>query len=249
MAAFLKRDLIWRGEDVIRGRMKAAMRAAICLCIALLHARGDLVVVQKAENGDGGAVLKSTMKIKGDKARTDTVPDADPNAGMSTILDLASGDRITLDHKLRQFTRRSAAGADGGREAAPAAPPQPRDTGKKEKVGEYEAEIYTTETPDAKFTYWITKDYPDGAAVNGEMKKIRIMDKKRYHSPDLTKLEGVVVKSEVTLKSGPDPGHSMVVTLISAKIQPVDDSEFRVPGEYLEVRIPAAEGAKAQTGN
>ena len=51
--------------------MKAPVRAAICLLIASLHARGDLVVVSKVETKE--MVLTVTMKIKGDKVRTAAV--------------------------------------------------------------------------------------------------------------------------------------------------------------------------------
>ncbi len=120
----------------------------------------------------------------------------------------------------------------------PATQPQIVDTGKTEKVGDYTAEIYTAETPAAKFTFWITKDYPDYAAVNAELKKLRTMEGKLTGNlyPDFAKTDGVTIKFTVLLNTG----KLTTTTLTSAKVQPVDDAEFQLPGDYTEIQPAAA---------
>ena len=214
--------------------MRATVRAAICLVLACsLHARGDLVLVQKSEAN--GKVLTTTMKIKGGKARTDRTAEANPSIVTTTLIDFATGDRVTLDPASKQFTKQTTAQITAKREPSQPELPAPADTGNKEKIGDYEAEIYTTENAGIKFTYWIVKDYPYAAAVSAETNKVRAMETKYYHAPDLSKIDGVVVKMEVTIKAGPAPGNVLTVTLISAKTQPVDDSELQIPAGYKEV--------------
>ena len=207
--------------------------AAVCFLVASLHARADLVYVEKVEVA--GKVKTSTSKIKGDKVRTDSPQEAGPSGGVSTIMDIPSGDVITLNHDAKTFTKQSEKKMAARKEAAPAELPQLTDTGKKEKVAGYNAEIYTAEIPGVKFTVWVTKDFPDGAAVSEQMKKLLVRESEWNHSPDLSKVEGVVVKSEITLKLGPPSGSTLTRTLISAQIRPVDDVDFQIPKDYTEV--------------
>ncbi|HWB59294.1 MAG TPA: DUF4412 domain-containing protein [Chthoniobacteraceae bacterium] len=214
--------------------------AIACIFAALLQARGDLVMVQKTEVD--GKPLTITTKIHDGKLRTDVTQGDSPTPVTSTIFDLATGDSISINHRTKQFTKITAAQMLAKKEMALAAladAAQPADTGKKEKVGDYEAEIFTTENTNAKYTYWISKDYPDAAAVKAEMKKVQAMQTTFLHAPDLSKLDGVVVKNEVRLKgAGPSDAPPLAVTLVSAKVQPVDESEFQPPVGYAETDPP-----------
>ena len=61
--------------------------------------------------------------------------------------------------------------------------------------------------------------------------------------PDISKLDGLVIKSRIIFKRHYDalgnPGKT-VGTLISAKVQQVDDSELQVPAGYTEEKDPDA---------
>src|SRR5438093_1307863 len=90
-----------RGIGLNRFAKNAAV--AIFLAAAASCVRADLVIVQKVEGGAQSGEM--TMKIKGDKARTDFSPAA------SAIIDAATGDVITLRHDRKSFIRITAAAA------------------------------------------------------------------------------------------------------------------------------------------
>jgi hypothetical protein len=209
--------------------------AVICLLLVSLRARGDLVVVEETV-AFREAPSTMTIKIKGDKCREDF------SDRTSIIYDLSTGDSIRIAHATMSYKRISAKQEETiinalKQEGAsmPEKPPKIVDTGKTEKVNGHDAEIYTAHTPAATFTYWVTKDYPDYAALRDEMKKFQsrsdAMNKTGYLLPDPTQLDGLVVKS-TRLSSA---GSATIVTLVSAKIQALDDVEFKPPAGYKEI--------------
>src|SRR5215216_6136405 len=112
---------------------------AIFLLLSLPRADADLTIVQKTEGGLNAGQL--TLRIKGDKARTDVAPQ------ITMITELETGDTITLNHTAKVFIRIP------GREAAklramaadlkPGAagePPKLINTGRKEKIENLECE-------------------------------------------------------------------------------------------------------------
>jgi hypothetical protein len=223
--------------------------ALIFLLLASLHARADLVIVQNVESG--GNAHDVTIKIKGDKFRTDIADQ------LSSITDLNNGDTITLVHARKAYMKTTgdqmrdliekkmkAAMDDGGAPSA-VAPVTPKivDTGKSEKVGDFNAEIYTSQTKLMKFTYWISKDYTNYAVVNAQMQQFKgrqhaLSDKmtsRNYLVPDTTKLDGLVLKTVME----DSKGVTSQMTLVSARVQPVDDTDFQVPADYTEVPQPA----------
>lgn len=218
--------------------------AIICLLLASLHTRGDVVIVEQTVVPRMPA-QNTITKIKGNKFRKDF-----PNR-ISAIYDLDSGGSIRIDHQMKSFKRISRSQGEaltkildkiGG--PTPAAPPAMVDTGKTENVNGHETEVYTAAMPSATYTYWVAKDYPDYAAMNEETKKLRewseAMNKEDNLSPDLSKLDGMVVKSE-RVSAG---GEVTTITLISAKIQPLDDQEFQPPAGYTEVLSPGSAPSK-----
>lgn len=114
------------------------------------------------------------------------------------------------------------------------------DTGKKEKVNGYDAEIYTAETPDMKFTFWVARDFPNFAAVKEQMKKMQTAMQNKLGTaatgsvPNTNELPGLPVKTE--METG---GRKITTTLISAKEEPVADAEVAVPAGYTEMQIPS----------
>ena len=115
----------------------------LVLACLIASARADLVLQQQIVTGNySGGV---TMKIKGVKVRLDLY--AGQPQGVSTITDLSTGDSITLMHSQKMFVKSS--GAHTGPAKSPAGgvaapkPPVPRPTGKTEKVGGYDTELYT----------------------------------------------------------------------------------------------------------
>ena len=115
------------------------------LLVALLGvgalARADLVIVQKVEGG--GQSGEQTIRIKGDRARTDLA------RAISVVSDAATGESVTLMHAPKTFLRitaaRNQALVEKMQQRRPAGdPPKLTTTGRKEKLGSYECEIFTT---------------------------------------------------------------------------------------------------------
>ena len=187
-----------------------------------------LVTVDTVETAAGSRTL--TMTYQGDHVRRDA------GNGESIIYDLKTGGVVVLDHQRKMFTRYSLAQmiakekASLGMAPDSSGPPDLVDTGRKEKVGVYDAEVYTTEIPTAKFTCWIVKDYPDADAINDQVRKYRLMEKLGGIFPDIAKVGGIRVKSQVA----PGSGKTSTSTMVSIRIEPVRDSVFMVPADYKE---------------
>src|ERR1039457_3247444 len=116
----------------------------LALVCATVGARADLVMQQQIVTPTYNGV--ATMKVNGPLIRLDLYA-GQPRA-ISTIADLKTGDIITLMHSQKMFVKTSGARMRqtkpaGNGAAATAKPPVPRATGKTEKAGGYNTEIYT----------------------------------------------------------------------------------------------------------
>jgi len=214
------------------------------LAVSLVAAHADLVLQQTVES----AMINGTVttQIKGDKIRVD-MP-ATPQGAMSTIMDLNSGDSVTLMHdqkaamkvpgaQIKEMVEKmKKARASAGTNAPP---PQFVDTGKAEKVGSYNAEIYNWSSPDgANQTVWVTKDFPDYANIKVQMDKLNnspIAQISKGTAPDVSTLPGMVVKTQMEMN-----GQKVTSTLVSAKEQSVDASIFQTPQGYQEITQPGS---------
>ena len=222
----------------------------LSLAVSLVAAHADLVLQQTVES----AMINGTVttQIKGDKIRVD-MP-ATPQGAMSTIMDLNSGDSVTLMHdqkaamkvpgaQIKQMVEKmKQARASAGTNAPP---PRFADTGKAEKVGSYNAEIYNWSSPDgANQTVWVTKDFPDYADIKVQMDKLNnspIAQISKGTAPDVSTLPGMVVKTQMEMN-----GQKVTSTLVSAKEQSVDASIFQTPQGYQEITQPGAGAPPAE---
>lgn len=205
--------------------------------MAVAHA--DLVLKQTIQS----TMLNGTVttQIKGNKIRMD-MPSS-PQGAMSTIVDLNSGDTVTLLHKQKVAMKVSGAEikqmaqymkqAHGGTNA----PPTFHDTGRAEKVGNYKAEIYTWSSPDgANQTVWVAKNYPNYSKIKIEMDRLNhstIGELSKRSAPDTSTLPGMVVKTQTEMK-----GQKVTSTLISATEKSVDASIFKTPKDYKQMNQP-----------
>lgn len=229
-----------------KSKQHSLIMKQLVICLGLVFgvvvARGDLVMTQNVEsaalNGD------ITTRIKGEQIRVD-MPSS-PQGSMSTIMDLNSGDSTTLLHaqktamkipgaQIRQMAeamKKSRAGASTN-----AAPPKFQDSGKTEKVGNYDAEIYTWSSPDgAVQTVWVAKDFPDYAKIKVQMDKLNtspVAQMSKGTAPDVSTLPGMVVKTEMQVN-----GQKITSTLVSVKETTVDSSIFQTPKDYQEAAAP-----------
>ena len=209
-----------------------ASLASLFLAATVLHA--DLVIVQKVDgSGQSG---EQTIKIKGDKARTDL---AQP---VSMITDGATGESVTLMHPQKTYLKVSAtqtkAMMDQLQKLRPNAEPSKlQPTGKKEKIGEYECEIFTANLGALTATYWIAKDFPNYQAVLAQLEKLQagtISAMGKGLMPELKDFPGMMIKTEIDMG-----GKKLITTLLSAKEENVDPAVFKIPANYKEISSPA----------
>lgn len=222
--------------------MKTLIRFAP-LVLAVSFARADVIIEQKMESAviNGNVV----MKIKGDQARMDM---PSPLGGkVTTLLDFKAGDMTTFIEiqgqkkamkmnmaalKKQQESTQKAMGVD------PAKIEKPKTTGKTEKIGEYDTEIFEMNQGGVQAKVWMAKDFPNAKSIKDQMSKLTSsmggvgFDSSKFDLP------GMAVKTEVTMPLG-----KMTVTLVKASEQAVEESEFKRPEGYEDFELPTLPGA------
>jgi hypothetical protein len=224
-------------------RRKKSIFTLAALAAGLVAVRADLVMEQ--ESGITNVTDRVTVKMHGDKMRMDQ-QDGNGRA-LSVIVDLNTRDSITLMPKEKMFLKRS--GAEGrqiietGRAAAhgtndmdnPPAPPV--NTGLTAKVGGYDTGIYQwSGAGGLTETLWVATNFPGYSAIQTELGKIDRFNASGAHrnaQPELGLLPGMVVKAEKTVN-----GRKTIITLVSAKVEPVPASLFELPADYSPWKPP-----------
>jgi hypothetical protein len=215
----------------------------IALISSALAARADMVMQEKAIQE--GKTFTITVRIHGDMVRMDQADDL--GATVSTINDFKTHDEIMLKHRDKTVLKHSGAKLKdelelikkrwGETNAALLPPAKPVATGKSEKVGDYDAEIYLWTGPGVTKLLWVAKDYPNFSALKPYLARIDQFNETgvgRGLQPDIATLPGMVVKTETDIH-----GSKVFLTLISAKEAPVDPSIFEVPASYTDWKPPA----------
>jgi hypothetical protein len=244
------------------------MKITLCWLVLsvsfLFSARGDLTIVysstmeptaktgndQATEPARAGANM--TIKIKGDRARIDATPQ------LTTIFDGKTGDVINLLNDQKTVVRISSdklkAVTDmldkfSDKKAAPEKP-KLTPTGQKETINGYETEQYTYDGPGFKAIYWIAPGYPDGAAILAQLQSIKseFWDAANTKMPDFRDFPGLPIRTRISLsketladKPGASPsthGTEVTSTITSVGHGPINDSEFTVPGDFKETKLP-----------
>ncbi len=206
--------------------------SAVALLVCTIPAYADLIMEQTIEGPDQKDTM--TVYIKGEKFRSDVGKE------MSSIRNVTTGDQISLLHTDKTSTTLTGAQArqsaelikkltaqfgDGGKPAEPK--PKVIDTGKREKIGEYECVLYSFTYGGSKTTLWAAKDYPNYQAYKAELD---VLNKTDDQLVDMSLVDGMIIKSE----TGEGPTKS-VTTLISLKQAPVDAAIFSIPKDYKVV--------------
>ena len=213
------------------------------LAFFLASARADFVIEQKVD-GLGQQSGNIVMKIKDTKVRAEIAPQ------ISYIMDGATGDTITLMHAQKGCMKVSAAqgkalmeqmrkteGA-GGVRAKPVA------TGQKEKVEQWDAEIFTWSGGSLTVRYWVARDFPNAAAIQAAMDKANaggLGALSKSLLPPTSEFPGMVVKTEMKMKQ-----KTIVSTIVSVKEEAVDAKEFEVPADYKELPTPTLDAPAAK---
>lgn len=212
--------------------MKTSIYSMAALLLAATLARADWVLVEKSNRA--GQESTTTMKIKDDQVRVDT------GDSMSVIL---GGQGMTMImHKQKMLIKRDIAALKALIERAAQStssqpPAKPVATGQKEKVGEWDTEIYTWEGAMGKGRFWVAKNFPKFDEIGAVQDRLGKMMGGAVSgmAPQATDFGGMVVKSEMTIM-----GKSVNSQLISAKEETVDAKEFVPPADYREMKMPGA---------
>ena len=221
-------------------KLTLVVAAAALLAFPALS-RADLVITQSVE----GAMQtgQMTVKIKGDKTRADISPQ------MSSITDGATGDSIMIMHAQKSYMRMSAEKTKALREKMEAfqkqsgkAPAEEtfsglKATGKKQKIGEYNAEEYVCKVGNTEIHYWVAKDFPNWAKLQQQMLKNQeksLSQLLKGKAVSLKDLPGMPVRTEMEFN-----GQKLSYTLVSVKEEEVSPADFEVPADYKEMTMPS----------
>ena len=233
----------------------------------LLSARADLTIVysstvqpaaQAAKGGDTAPASNVTIKIKGDKARIDASPK------LSTIVNGTTGEVVNLMNEQKTVVRISRDkvkavtemlnkfAGNNKKEKEGVEKPKLTPTGQKEMVSGNETEKYTYDGPDFKATYWIASNYPDGPAILAQLQSIKseFWDAANTKMPDFRDFPGLPIRTQLVMtkeaqapekkRSATPSGHGTEITstITSVSREPISDSEFTVPNDFKEPKLP-----------
>lgn len=202
--------------------------SSLSLLLATAFAtQADVVIEQKVES----AMLNGSMvlKIRADKARMDM---PSPGGPMTVLWNFKTGENTTLIAAQKLAVKGSMKP-----NAAPGGPPKPKATGVTEKVGPYTAEIYEVTAGPTTQKLWVARDYPNAEALKAEMKKMSGSTPMGFDTTNLD-VPGMMVKAQIASPAGP-----VTITLVSARQEPVADSEFAIPPGYKEMGMGAPNAA------
>ena len=198
-------------------------------------ARADLTLVQHVEGG--GQAGDQTIRIKGDKARTDLTP------SISMITDGATGEMITLMHTGKTYLKvppeQTKAMMDQLQKFRTSPEPAKASAHRQErrKSGNMIATFSPPVWVRSPITYWLAKDFPNYQEVLAQLIKFQagtISAMGKGLMPELKDFPGMIMKTEVV-----KDGKKVVSTLVSAKEENVDPKTFDLPKGYTEITSPA----------
>lgn len=200
-------------------------------------AHADWTLIQKtAADGKADEMI---IKVKGDKSR------ADIGQKMSMISDAATGEILMFMHEQKMLMKMNGDSMKGILALAgnllgkgePSA--KPAATGKLEKVGDYETEIYTWSGKIGSGRFWVAKNFDHFAELNAIQDKLMkaMGNPAAAIAPQNNDFPGMVVKSEMSVM-----GKIVTSELVSAKQEALDDAVFTAPEGYQEMKMPSLLG-------
>ena len=217
--------------------MKILRRSIVWVLMgwAAVSAQADLVMKQKVTTG--GKEQSLTTRIKGDLARMDIGNE------MSVIMDSATGKSTTLMHSMKTVMTVDANAMKGLMDMAAKLSgqdsekkgdePSIKPTGEKEKIGEWDCEIYDWNGGKGKL--WICKDF-DGFAEINQLSEKMSSSMGMKDNPMMLKAEelpGMVIKSEMTVM-----GQNAVTERVSVDKGELPDADFQAPEDYKTMSLP-----------
>jgi hypothetical protein len=200
-------------------------------------AHADWTLIQKTTTD--GKADEMIIKVKGDKTR------ADIGQKMSMISDATTGEIVMFMHEQKMLMKMNGDSMKGimalaGNLLGKGEPPaKPVATGKLEKVGDYETEIYTWSGKFGSGKFWVAKTFDHFAELNAIQDKLMkaMGNPAAAMAPPNNDFPGMVVKSEILVV-----GKTATSELVSAKQEALDDAVFTAPEGYQEMKMPSLLG-------
>jgi hypothetical protein len=219
--------------------MKSFLAASAAVLTLITTASADWIIDAKIESPQMTSGM--VMKIKGDKIRADIT--SGPAGPLSSIIDSATGESITLLHAQKMAMKSTGDQVKQAVEMAkkfaggPSGPStvKPKPTGQKEKVGDYECEIWTWAEGNLSTRYWISSNHPQAAVLKDLEKKMRKTALGASQiGPDTTELAGVPLKTE-----SDSNGSKTTMSINSVKEAAVEAKDFETPADYQSMAMPS----------
>jgi len=225
---------------------------SLLLILPALVVRADLILEQQYADTNGQMIGHTVLLLRGEKMRLDQ---REGTNSLSVIINLETRDSWTLMPETKSYIKRS--GADVEKLMAnrksndemnwQSALPEP--TGVREKVGDYETEIYHWRGAKGQTEkLWVATNFVAYAAIREDLAKLDRFNDTGPHrngQPQLSRLPGMVIKTEIVVHKV-----TTVVTLVSAKEEPLDEGMFELPGDYIPWKPPVTNtNAPATSGH
>jgi Domain of unknown function (DUF4412) len=218
-----------------------ALTAVLLAATLTVAARADLTITQQIqkEAPPQNVNMTMTMKIKEGKMRLDLNPE------ISSIVDLKTGDMVSLMHPQKLAMTIPGASIKGMQEnykkdAAKSAggSPAPKPTGRKETISGFVCEEFETTANGMNVQLWLTKDLPDAEKLMSQLSELAgDADPLKAVTKD-RQLPGFPIR---TVVDGSGAGKT-TVTVLAVSESPVADSEFVVPDGYRAMQTPKLPG-------
>ena len=252
--------------------MRTVLYSLVICTFSILPSHADLTIVystaveparqaqkQEAASSTAAAAENMTIKVKRDKARIDAPPH------MTAIFDGTTGELINLLNDQKTVVRISPdkmrAIADMlnkfGNNKAGSQKPRLTPTGQKEVINGYDTDQYTYDGLDFKATYWIAPNYPNGAAVLAQLQSIKseLWDAANTKMPDFRDFPGLPIQMRIIVgKQNAAGGYGdrasgypteITSTITGVSLDPIADSEFTIPSDFKETKLPDIFGKAA----
>jgi hypothetical protein len=194
-----------------------------------VSARAGYTIVQQIDGN--GSISDVTIRIDGIRMRSDI---AEP---LSVIVNGETGESIFLQHNHHTFSRVSAEQARRMGERLVEAqtdhdPGTLTTTSEKKMIGSYTGELYIWTIGAMKMRLWISRDFPDGPAVQAQLDRLQqfgVASVGAKLMPPAGSLPGLRLRTEMELQ-----GQKLAYTILSVKEEPIEAAAFTIPPGYRE---------------
>lgn len=209
-----------------------SLSAATFFCLILgFTAKADYIIKQSVDTGTG-TPIETVSYLKGNKVRIDT------GNNLSIIRDTTSGDMSILSPSTKTVRKLSGTELNTLQEkmkkAVGSTKPDLKPTGKHETINGYPCDEFTYTLLGTPVHIFIDKDFPNYQKVLQAMKEVNQSTAQAGTNPlPVDQFPGMPIKTTIEIM-----GHKITTTLVAADEKPVEDSQFIIPADYTERKLP-----------